>query len=177
MTAVPDVLVMAVGNVLSRDDGAGACALVELEATWDLPGRVRTVDAGTPGMEVGPLIDGADALVVLDAVDSWEMPGTVVLFRGRDIPAAVRSTPHEPALLEALLRLEFLGRSPRDVCLVGVVAGRLETGVGLTGAVQAAIPQMVRCVVAELLRLGIPAVHRPRPAAARRWWEGSAPPV
>ncbi len=43
-----------------------------------------------------------------------------------------RVGPHDPGVKEALLGLEFAGRGPRVLTLIGVVPERLTQGLGLT---------------------------------------------
>ena len=70
-------------------------------------------------------------------------PGEVRLYRRDEMlknPPQPRLSPHDPGLKEALLTLEFSGTAPREVLLVGVIPASVETGVGLSPAVQRGCP-------------------------------------
>jgi hydrogenase maturation protease len=56
----------------------------------------------------------------------------------------VRVSPHDPGVKETLLALEFAGRAPREVTLIGVVPAVTIMGLDLSAAVQAAVPAAVR---------------------------------
>jgi len=75
---------------------------------------------------------------------------------------------------EALLMLEFAGRAPRELALIGVVPERTEMAVQLSPALQAALPLAVEAIAALLARFGERAMRRPEPAAATPWWSGAA---
>ena len=73
---------------------------------------------------------------------------------------------------EALLGLQFAGTDPREVLLVGVIpddTSQLE--VGLSDPVRQAIPVAINAVLAELEKLGYPAVPRPGADQPDIWWE------
>jgi hydrogenase maturation protease len=89
-------------------------------------------------------------------------------------PPSVRVGPHDPGVKEALLMLEFAGRAPRELALIGVIPERTEIAVELSPAVQAALPLAVEAIAALLARFGERAIRRPEPAAATPWWSKAA---
>ena len=80
-------------------------------------------------------------------------------------------SPHDPGLKETLLSLEFAGRGPREVLLVGVVPERTGQGVGMSDPVRAALPAVHAEILRELERLGVPAIPRRAPRPPDIWWE------
>lgn len=175
VTAEPGgVAVVGLGNVLMGDDAFGPWVIASLEANYRFPDGVDLVDAGTPGHELSVYLEGRELLVVVDAVRAAGEPGELRIFRGEEIvatPPMLVTGPHEPGLREALLRLTFQGRAPREVVLVGVVPSTVELGTGLSSPVLAAVPG------AEKLILGLLSGHGvfPEPEAVRStpapWWE------
>jgi hydrogenase maturation protease len=150
------------------DDGAGAAALHRLEAGWDLPAGVELLDLGTPGPYFAEYLRGFDAVIVLDALGTKGEPGTVVVYADAELPAGpagTRLTPHAIDLGAARATLEFEGDAPSRWFAVGVVPARIEAGIGLTPAVEAAIPAMAAAAAAELARLGIAVASRELEAA------------
>ena len=168
------VAVLGLGNVLLGDDALGPYAVRLLEARYELPERVPVLDLGTPGLDLFPYFEEADALILVDTVRSAAPPGTLRLYRRDEIlkhPPRPRVSPHDPGLKETLLSLEFAGRGPREVLLVGVVPERTGQGVGMSDPVRAALPAVHAEILRELERLGAPAIPRRAPRPPDIWWE------
>lgn len=167
------VTVLGIGNVLMGDDAVGPYVVKVLAAGYAFPRGVRLLDAGTPGPDLPVFIEGSGLLVVVDAAGGGA-PGTVRLLGAKDIlrgaPVPLVG-PHEPGLREALLRLSFTGTGPRDVHLVAVAPGRVETGVGLSPEVMAAVPRAEAMVLEILGRGGVRTVRREVPRVPDIWWE------
>jgi hydrogenase maturation protease len=168
------VAVLALGSVLMRDDALGPHVLRRLEARYEFPPGVLLIELGTPGLDLHPHLDGLEAAIIVDAVRSDGEPGELRLYRRDEIlrhaPAA-RIGPHDPGLKEALLGLEFAGRAPREVLLVGLIPADTGYGIGLTPAVAGALEGAEAAVLDELRRLGLPARESPAPAEPDLWWE------
>ena len=171
--AAPTVFVLGLGNVLMGDDGVGPAVVRAFEAEYVVPPSVAVIDLGTPGLDLSPWLTDADCVVIVDTVKSDLAPGTLRLFKKADLlqhaPQA-RVSPHDPGLKESLLTLEFAGRGPLDVALVGIVPGPTEMSIELSGRVKAAIPAAVQAVAAALDRFGIDVQRRPQPQATQSWW-------
>jgi hydrogenase maturation protease len=156
------------------DDALGPYAVRLLEARYELPEQVQALDLGTPGLDLLPYFEDVESLVVVDTVRSEAPPGTLRLYRRDEIlkqPPRTRVSPHDPRLKETLLLLEFTGRSPRDVLLVGVVPQRIVQGLGISDPVRAALPAVQAEILRELERLGARAIPRREPAPPDIWWE------
>lgn len=89
-------------------------------------------------------------------------------------PPSVRVGPHDPGVKEALLLLEFAGRAPRELGLIGIVPERTEMAVHLSPAVRDALPLAVEAIVTLLVRFGEHPIRRPRARAAESWWSQRA---
>lgn len=168
--------VVGIGNVLMGDDALGAHVIKRLEAEYELPPEVETVEAGTPGAALPGILEKFDAVVVVDALRSRGTPGEVrVLDKARLLSKdpALPMSPHEPGLREALFSMEFQGGGPREALLVGVVAGRVSMEIGLSPEVARAVPAAVDEVVRRLEALGVALRRRPDPAPPDLWWERS----
>ena len=171
----PHTAVIALGSVLMTDDAVGAHVLRRLEAEHELPPGIELLDLGTPGPELAHRIEGLDAVVFVDTIRTPDaLPGEVHLLRREEILQGhqpLRLSPHDPSLRGALLAADLLGRAPSEVLLVGVVPSDTHLGIGLTPAVQAALPQAVEAVAQELGRLGCGAPRRETPQPVELWWE------
>ena len=168
------ILLMGVGNVLMGDDALGPKVLQQIEARYELPAEVTVFDAGTPGLDLTLFLDGFDAIVAVDALKGKGAPGEVRTYRKEQLVEGglpIVTSPHEPTLREALMRLQLLGRGPSEVFLVGAIPERVETGPGLSFAVESAIPVIEQQVLRELARLGAKISRRANPLPADAWWE------
>jgi hydrogenase maturation protease len=170
------IAVLGLGNVLMGDDALGPWAIRRLQARHEFPPDVSVEDLGTPGLDLVPFVAGHEAVILVDTVSSEGAPGELRLYRRDQIlrhPPTPRVTPHDPALKETLLSLEFAGGGPAEVLLVGVIPGRVDMTVGLSEAVRDALPAVEAAVLDELRRLGAPAVAREAPLAPDIWWEAA----
>ena len=66
---------------------------------------------------------------------------------------------------------ELTDSSPREMLVIGVVPETTEGGTTLSLPVADAVPKVVDVVIAELDRLGRPAVPRDPAAKPDIWWE------
>ena len=168
------VTVMGLGNVLSQDDGLGPYVIQTLLAGWEFDETVQVLDLGTPGLQLSPYIEGQDALIVVDTVRSDGDPGELRLYDREQLlrhAPAQRTSPHDPGLKETLLALELHDLSPTHVLVVGVIPEATGYEPRLTEPVRAAVPRAVEAVLAELKRIGVPAVPRSEPMEPDIWWE------
>jgi hydrogenase maturation protease len=129
------------------------------EADYIVPDGVEVVDLGTPGLDLLPWLADVPQVILVDTVKSDGPPGTMRVYDKaavmRHAPMA-RVGPHDPGVKDALHALEFAGRAPREVVVIGVVPGRTELDLSLTPPVAAAIPRVVAEIRATLERFGRP---------------------
>jgi len=105
--------------------------------------------------------------VIVDTVKSSLPPGTMRLYDKGDVlrhAPSVRVGPHDPGVKEALLTLEFAGRAPREVTLIGVVPARTDLALNLSPPVEAAVAPAVQALVDALEQFGVSVTRRPGPA-------------
>jgi hydrogenase maturation protease len=157
------ISVLGIGNVLMGDDGVGPVAVRAFESEFIVPRDVQVIDLGTPGLDLLPWLADVDRVILVDAVRSDQPAGTVRVYDQADLlryaPVA-RVGPHDPGVKEALHALEFAGRGPREVALIGVVPESTNMGLELTPAIQAAIPTVLLAIQITLVRFGSAAAHR-----------------
>jgi len=152
------VAVYGIGNILLGDDGVGPAVARFLNANLDFPDDVVVEDLGTPSLDLPGYLLDFDVAIFVDAVAADAPPGTVRIFTRDEIMAVapgIRISPHEPSINDALIVLDFAGKGPRDVVLVGVVPQTLDGGVTLSPAVAAAVPAAAAAVIAELASRGL----------------------
>ena len=152
------ILVLGVGNLLLRDDGAGLEMLSRLRRYSDQWGdAVEFVDGGTGGLTLLGEVSGRRAVVVLDAVRTGAEAGTVHILRTNDVLTFGRgrtSTAHESNATELFRISELLGERSEELVAIGIEPDLVETGIGLSERVEGAMESAVcsaRLIVGELV--------------------------
>jgi hydrogenase maturation protease len=168
---MPTTCVLGIGNVLMSDDGWGPRVANAFDTEYVVGSDVEVLDLGTPGLDLTPWLLDTPRVILLDTVHADAPPGTVRLYNKQDVVRhrpGPRVGPHDPGVKEALLGLEFAGRGPRVLTLVGVVPERLTPGLQLSPAVAQAIEPAVELVAAQLRRWGLPVQRRIAQPAFRK---------
>ena len=165
--------VLSVGNVLMGDDGVGPYILKILESRYEFPPNVVLDDLGTPGLGITSFFSDYDAVILIDAVRASGRAGDLKLYRKDQlvqIQIQPRISPHDPALVEALLFAELSGTCPSDVLLVGIVPETCELGCAMSPAMSEAIEPAVTAIMVELYRFHIVPKLRSNPSTPSIWW-------
>jgi hydrogenase maturation protease len=173
---MPTTYVLSLGNVLMSDDGLGPAVLRAFQEQYVVGPDVSVMDLGTPGLDLSPWLADADRVVLIDTVKAALPPGSLRLYKKANLlgqAPGVRVSPHDPGVKESLLALEFAGRAPSEVDLIGIVPAVTTMGLELSPAVAAAIPAAVQAVVASLERFGIAVCQRSEPLPPDRWWSAA----
>jgi hydrogenase maturation protease len=148
------VLVLGLGNLLLADDGAGLELLRELECLHGDDPELEFVDGGTQGLALLGLLEGRRALLVLDAVAMHAAPGSVHHLPDPLKQAAEKGgTAHESSAGSLLAAAKLLGELPSAVELVGIEPLELQTRIGLSACVAAAVPAALARAGEVLARL------------------------
>ncbi len=151
MSVERPILILGLGNVLMRDDGAGVHALRDLDLSK--PERAVLRDGGTLGLTLLPEIEACSGLIVFDAAMIGAAPGAVKSFVGDAMDAQLsgrKTSVHELALADLLDAASLLGAKPERRALIGVQPERIEWGLEPTECVAAALPAM-RAAARELI--------------------------
>lgn len=144
------ILVLGVGNSLLTDDGAGLHVLAELQRLG-LPAGMRLCDGGTIGLALLTEIEAASALIAVDACELKAAPGTLRVFEGIEMDAALggsKRTAHEVALADLLDAARLSGALPLRRALVGVQPAFTGWGLLPGPEVAEAIPRAAAAVLA-----------------------------
>lgn len=172
-TLRPVTYVLGLGNVLMGDDGFGPAVVRAFEEAYIVGSNVTVADLGTPGLDLMPWLADAGHVIIADTITGDLPPGTLRLYTKRDLlrhaPSA-RVSPHDPGLKEAILALEFAGRAPRAMTIVGIVPERIGLGLELSTAAHDAVPSAVDAIVAALKHDGTPVARRAVPSLDHPWW-------
>ncbi|BCR06574.1 HybD peptidase [Desulfuromonas versatilis] len=147
----PPILVMAVGNILRRDDGFADAVLKALEAL-ELPERVELFDAGTSAIDLMDVFHDRQRLIVLDAVRGGQAPGTLYRFSPEQVEAGAlpMNSLHQVGLLETLKLGELVDCKPQSTLVIGCQPADTGLGIGLSDPVREAVDQAVKLVLKEI---------------------------
>jgi hydrogenase maturation protease len=147
-------LVLGIGNVLMGDEGVGVEVARRLQAL-PLPGDVDCLDGGTGSFALLEPMGRAARIVLVDAAVDEGPPGSVRRLTprfSRDYPRSL--TAHDIGLKDLLDAFHLLGEPPPVVLYAVSVRPPAEPGMDLSAPVAAAVPEVVRRVLAELGREG-----------------------
>jgi hydrogenase maturation protease len=143
------VLVVGVGNLLRRDDGAGPLAAQRLRTLLPPQVVVRTSQA-----EVATLLEllsSCQTAILIDAVVGIP-PGQVRRLDGHvdTLPTGPSTSSHALTLAQILELGRALDQLPPSLFIYGVGGADFSDGEGLSPAVEAGVSEVVRWVHAEL---------------------------
>ena len=188
--ALPNVLVLGIGNVLWADEGFGVRVVEALAGRYRFGPTVRVMDGGTQGIYLVDQVRWADVLVVFDAVDYGLPPGTLKRVEGAEVPrflGAKKMSLHQTGFQEVLALADLLGDYPDQLLLIGVQPVELDDfGGSLRPAVKACIEPAIAMALEFLAGLGVvgeasdlaaqtPPLDLPDPALALDAYESGRP--
>ncbi len=149
---VYDTLIIGLGNPLRGDDGVGVRLVQEL-ARQTLPPNVQAVDGGTQGLGLVNMMEDQQRVILVDAADVGRSPGEFVRFtldEARLLGDDQHLSIHAAGLYDALLLAQALNMLPPDVIIFGVQPSHFEWDSTLSPEVEAALPDLLAAVLAEL---------------------------
>ena len=147
-------LVLGIGNDILGDDGVGIHIVREV-ARRTRAADVTVEETGAAGLSLLERIKGYDRLIIADAILTEETQGGKIhRLTLRDLAKTNGSiTPHDAALRTTLEigNSLFPGEMPADVIIFAVQTYNVEQiGSEMTKAVKAAVPEVVRMIMAEI---------------------------
>ncbi len=172
------IYVLGIGNVLMGDDGFGPSVVRAFDAAYDAGSDVEVVDVGTPGLDLMPWLFDADRVAIVDTVKFDAAPGTMRTYDKAAIlryAPSVRVGPHDPGVKDALHAVEFAGRGPREVALIGVVPATVGMGTELSAAIARAVPAAVDAIARTLETWGVAVARRAGGSPTVPWWTPARP--
>lgn len=151
-STTPNCLILACGNTLRSDDGIGPylCDWASRHFQADPPIQTISRQQWTP--DLAQDIAASDFVLFLDC--SVESAAGEVRLRPVDAaqPSPGLATHHTGAPELLAFALDLYGRIPRTSLLLTIGAGSTELGETFSPAVQSAIPEAQRLIVAAVLQ-------------------------
>lgn len=151
MGAPACIRIIGLGNTFGGDDAVGVLAARRLSGL--VAGQAEVVEAEMTGLELLDLMQGADTVVLIDAARTGQPAGTIHRLDASTTPIAAPLFAHSTHALNAVEALELaraLGRLPGRVLVYGIEVEELGAGRPLSQAVEAALEQVVRQVLADV---------------------------
>jgi len=142
-------LILGIGNVLMGDEGVGVEVARRL-LDGPLPEGVECLDGGTGSFALLEPMGRAGRIVLVDAALDDGPAGAVRRLTPRfskDYPRTL--TAHDIGLKDLLDAFHLLGDPPEVVLYAVTVRPPADPVLGLTPPVEAAVPELVRRVLAE----------------------------
>lgn len=150
-------LVLGIGNLLLRDEGVGVHAIAALRERYVFPEGLTLLDGGTLGLDLLPYVEGNDNLLIIDAVEFRSAPGTIRTLESSDIKTFldIKFSVHQIGLPDMLRAAALTDILPPRLCLIGIQPDKIETGIELTGTIQAQFDALIDTVTEKLKSWGI----------------------
>ncbi len=145
-------LIIGLGNPLRGDDGVGV-RLAQMLANRALPDGVEVLDGGTQGLGIVNLMEGRQRVILVDAAEIGRAPGEFVRFEWGEVHLLgddEHLSVHAAGLRDALALAQALKMLPQEVIIFGVQPLHLEWESALSPPVEAALPDLIAAVLAEV---------------------------
>lgn len=142
-------VVIGIGNLLRRDDGAGILAARQLRTT--LPSAVSVYESAADVSELLELFSRADHVILIDAVSG--IPDGDILYRQSPdlaLPKRAASSSHMLSLAQILDLAHALAVQPRTVSVYGIGGSDFGIGEGVSDSVARGIEAVVKQICAAL---------------------------
>jgi hydrogenase maturation protease len=157
------ISLIGIGQSLRGDDEAGLAAVRLWEQTYRkdrLHYTLRVELVESPGVGLLNFFEGVDAAILVDAVQSGAKPGTLHKLCENDLTAFLDGTDsaHGWGIAETLClgRKMGLATLPQKIVVIGIEAGVVEVGEGLSPEVAAALPDAVKLISEILEQISAP---------------------
>lgn len=152
MTGSHKTLILGIGNVLLRDEGAGVFAIRQLADLAAQRDDIELMDGGTLSFSLAGAIEDADNLIVIDAAQYDGEPGTTKVFVGEQMDEFIggnrKCSVHEVSLIDLMAIALLAGQLPRQRALIGIQPQTIEWGdtpsLPVSAAIQLACDQAMQ---------------------------------
>jgi hydrogenase maturation protease len=149
----PQIVVIGFGNILLKDEGIGVHIIQKFESTArESIRKFVLIDGGTCPDILFQLPEMIVKLIVVDAVKGGGEPGSIYRFTPNDIEfkrGSITSL-HQLGLLEGLRMMEFLGKYPESVVIIGIEPKEIDWGLEISPEVKVKIPQVIHLLEQEI---------------------------
>jgi hydrogenase maturation protease len=154
------IAVIGIGQSLRGDDAVGLEAVRQWQESYpDTANRsdIKVNVSELPGLALLEMLDGAEAAVLVDAVKCYSVPGTIHTLHPEQLAAFTTDakSAHGWGVAESL-RLDRMLNPDRQtipIQLIGIEAGQMEMGSGLSKTLEQALPRVCEAIQKEVQTL------------------------
>ena len=142
-------LVLGIGNILLRDEGAGVRVVNRLAELNPEAEDIVWMDGGTLSFTLAPEVEASRNLIVVDVTQLKSPPGTVQVFVDGEVDTMLRSagrSVHEIGIMDLMDMARLAESLPERRALVGIQPEAIEWGEEPTPAVAEALPVAQRAI-------------------------------
>jgi hydrogenase maturation protease len=143
-------LILGIGNILLGDEGVGIYSVKALE-NETLPENVDLLDGGTGGFHLISWLQEYERIIMIDATLDNHPPGTIRQITPRyasDFPPLMSA--HEIGLRDMIAAMQLTDNLPEIHLIVVSVKNINDVGMKLSPKIKAAIPGVIKTVIALL---------------------------
>lgn len=157
MTDKKKLIILGLGNIITRDEGFGVHFLRWFLERHRLPEEVEAVDGGTLGYVLLGLFDRCERMIVIDTIKLPDPPGSIYRFTHEEMSRYLPppTTAHEVSFSDVLCKAEMMGDLPEIAFLCIVPREWRDMGLEMTEEMTERLPVMERLLLEELSALGI----------------------
>jgi len=144
-SAVKEVLVLGIGNILHMDEGIGVHVINHItESGESFPENVEFFDGGTFGLDLLPLMSGRKKIIIVDALKTDDEPGSIYRFSAEHlVDRNYVYSLHDLGVKKLVDMLKLMGEDP-EVEIIGIVpADYTSFAIGISDSVRESIPRAV----------------------------------
>ena len=154
------IAVIGIGQSLRGDDAIGLEAVRQWQEIYpDTANRsdIKVNVNELPGLALLELLDGSEAAVLVDAVKCYSVPGTIHTLLPEQLAAFTTDakSAHGWGVAETL-RLDRMLNPDRQtipIQLIGIEAGQMDMGSGLSKTLEQALPRVCEAIQKEVQTL------------------------
>jgi hydrogenase maturation protease len=154
MTGSHKTLILGIGNVLLRDEGAGVHAIRMLAERVAERDDIELMDGGTLSFSLAGAIEDAEHLIVIDAAQYEGEPGSTKVFLGEQMDSFIggnrKCSVHEVSLIDLMAIALLAGQLPQQRALIGIQPHSIDWGetpsLPVSAAIQLACDQAIQLV-------------------------------
>lgn len=151
----PSIVVLGVGNLLMKDEGAGVEAANRLGQAA-LPDNVKVIDGATAGLDLLSYFSDYDYVIVIDVVRAGGEIGAIYRFGPEDANksfGAINTSLHEIGIIDVWNMAKIFKDHVAQTTIIAIEPVEIDWGVGLTPQIEAKIPELVELARQEIDRI------------------------
>jgi hydrogenase maturation protease len=141
--------VIAVGNDLYGDDGAGNVVLRALEQIPDMI-DAELIDGATDALGLIDHFSDTDHVIIVDAAQMGEKPGTVKIFSREEVKLQIKMdhlSVHGISLAETFDIAQAVDSLPGKITIIGIEPKNIGISQNLSDVVMQSIPEVVSNII------------------------------